>query len=74
MAEKESKTRVVIFSAAEQKMLMELYDEFKSVITRKGNTAAINKARETAANNCRQTKCISWNMQGIKQGIKQEKT
>jgi len=43
MAEKESKTRAVIFSAAEQKMLMELYDEFKSVITRKGNTAVMNK-------------------------------
>ena len=41
MAEKESNTRPELFSAAEQKMLMELYDEFKSVITRKGNTAAI---------------------------------
>ena len=47
-AEKESKTRAVIFSAAEQRMLMELYEDFKSVITRKGNTAEINKVRETA--------------------------
>ena len=44
MAEKESKTSAVIFSAAEQKMLMELYDQFNSVITRKGNTTAINKS------------------------------
>jgi len=35
MAEKEIKARAVIFSAAEQKILMELYDGFKSVITRK---------------------------------------
>ena len=42
MAEKESKKRAVIFLAAEQKMLMELHDEFKSVITRKSNTATTN--------------------------------
>ena len=48
MAEKENKTRVVIFSAAEQRMLIKLYEDFKNVITRKGNTVVINKVRETA--------------------------
>jgi len=35
MAGKENKSRADISSVVEQKMLMELYDEFKSVITRK---------------------------------------
>ena len=46
MLEKDGKTRVVFFSAAEQTLLMELYEEYKGVITKKGNTAAINRARE----------------------------
>ncbi|KAM4524492.1 uncharacterized protein PAE49_000786 isoform 3-T3 [Odontesthes bonariensis] len=48
MAEKETKVRAVIFSSAEQKLLMELYEDYKGVITRNGNTVAINRARETA--------------------------
>ena len=40
--EKDRETR------AEQRMLMELYEDFKSVINRKGNTTVINKAGETA--------------------------
>ena len=36
------------FSAAEQNLLMELYDDYCDIITKKGNTAQINKAREAA--------------------------
>ncbi|KAI2643854.1 Periplasmic nitrate reductase [Labeo rohita] len=37
-----------MFTATEQRLLLETYEEFKDVITKKGNTAAINKAREKA--------------------------
>lgn len=30
-----------------QKKVMELYEEYKGIITKKGNTTAINKAKET---------------------------
>ena len=46
--EKEKKTRAVFTSAAEQTLLMKVYEEYKGVITKKGNTAAINKVREMA--------------------------
>jgi len=36
------------FSSAEQSLLMELYDDYRDIITEKGNTTAINKAREMA--------------------------
>ncbi len=38
--------RTVKKEATEQRLLLETYEEFKDVITKKGNTAAINKARE----------------------------
>ncbi|CAJ1084265.1 uncharacterized protein LOC128029015 isoform X2 [Xyrichtys novacula] len=37
-----------IFSDAKQNLLMELYDDSRDIITKKGNTAQINKAREAA--------------------------
>ncbi|XP_026077714.1 uncharacterized protein LOC113055541 isoform X2 [Carassius auratus] len=40
------KDRAAMFTATEQRLLLESYEEFKDVITKKGNTAAINKARE----------------------------
>ncbi|XP_026111202.1 uncharacterized protein LOC113086373 isoform X5 [Carassius auratus] len=40
------KDRAAMFTATEQRLLLETYEEFKDVITKKGNTAAINKARE----------------------------
>lgn len=48
MSQKEGKTRAVFFSAAEQTLLMEPYQEYKGVITKKSSTAAINKAKEMA--------------------------
>ena len=35
-----------MFTATEQQLLLESYEEFKHMITKKGNTAAINKTRE----------------------------
>ncbi len=40
------KERAAMFTATEQRFLLETYEEFKDVITKKGNRAAINKARE----------------------------
>lgn len=40
--------RAVLFSAAERTLLMKLYKEYKGVIIKKSNIAAINKAREMA--------------------------
>lgn len=48
MAQNAAKPRAEIFSAAEQNLLMELYDDYRDIITKKGNTAQINKAREAA--------------------------
>jgi len=42
----EFKERAATFTSTEQRLLLETYEEFKDVITKKGNTAAINKARE----------------------------
>ena len=44
MLQKEGKTRAVFFSAVEQ--TLQRTEEYKGHITKKGNTAAINKARE----------------------------
>ncbi|XP_029920954.1 uncharacterized protein LOC115368750 isoform X3 [Myripristis murdjan] len=44
----ERKERAAVFTQTEQQILVELYDEYKDIITKKGNTAAINKAREAA--------------------------
>ncbi len=35
-----------MFSATEQRLLLESYEEVKDLITKKGNTAAVNKIRE----------------------------
>ncbi|XP_077091370.1 uncharacterized protein LOC143742400 [Siphateles boraxobius] len=40
------KERAAMFTATEQQLLLESYEEFKHMITKKGNTAAINKTRE----------------------------
>ncbi len=45
---KGEKVRAPFVSAAEQSLLMELYDKFKDTIRNKENTAALNKAREMA--------------------------
>lgn len=44
----ERKERAAVFTQTEQQILVELYDEYKDIITKRGNTAAINKAREVA--------------------------
>ncbi len=36
---------------AEQTLLMEIYEDYRETITRKGNNAAINKVREVAWQN-----------------------
>ncbi|CAJ1061363.1 uncharacterized protein LOC120545684 isoform X5 [Xyrichtys novacula] len=48
MAQNAAKPRAESFSVAEQNLLMELYDDYCDIITKKGNTAQINKAREAA--------------------------
>lgn len=48
MAQNAAKPRAESFTAAEQTLLMELYDDYREIITKKGNTAPINKAREAA--------------------------
>ncbi|XP_039636172.1 uncharacterized protein LOC120545684 isoform X4 [Perca fluviatilis] len=40
-----------MFSAAEQTLLMEVYEDYSHIIRKKGNTAAINKARDVAWQN-----------------------
>ena len=35
-----------IFSSGEQKLLVEVYEEYKHIATQKGNTVTINKYRE----------------------------
>ena len=40
-----------MFSSAEQTLLMEVNEEYREIITKKGNTAAINKARDVAWQN-----------------------
>ncbi len=45
MMQKDREMRVAFFSSAEQMLLMELY---KDIITKKGDTAAINKVRVMA--------------------------
>jgi hypothetical protein len=37
-----------ILSSGEQKLLVEVYEEYKHIITQKGNTVTINKNREAA--------------------------
>ncbi len=51
MAQSEGKEGAEAFSSAEQTLLMEIYENYREIITRKGNTAAINKAREVAWQN-----------------------
>ncbi len=51
MSQKEEKVRALFFSAAKQTLLLELHEEYKEVITKKGNTAAINKSRDMAWRN-----------------------
>ena len=48
MSKKDKKTRADFFNSAEQKLLVELYEEYRNAITRKGNTVAIVKARDMA--------------------------
>ncbi len=40
-----SKERAAMFSATEQRLLLESYEEVNDLITKKGNTAAVNKIR-----------------------------
>ena len=42
------KMRAAYFSPAEQQLIMEIYEEVKDVIGKKGNTAAVNKQRVQA--------------------------
>ena len=37
-----------ILSSGEQKLLVEVYEEYKHIITQKGNTVTINKYKEIA--------------------------
>jgi hypothetical protein len=37
-----------IFSSGEPKLLVEVYEEYKHIITQKGNTGTIHKNREAA--------------------------
>jgi hypothetical protein len=37
-----------IFSSGEQKLLVEVYEEYKHIVTQKGNNLTINKNREAA--------------------------
>lgn len=46
MAKSNVKERAAMFTASEQRLILETYEEFRHVITKKGNTAAINKIRE----------------------------
>ena len=47
-------------SSGEQKLLVEVYEEYKHVITQKGNTVTITKNREAAWQKHRQSvECIS---------------
>ena len=49
MAKRTAKTaRADVFSVAEQTFSMELYQDYRDVIVKKGNTAVINKAMEVA--------------------------
>ena len=48
MSKKDKKTRADFFNSAEQKLLVELYEEYRNAITRKRNTVAIVKARDMA--------------------------
>ena len=54
MSQKDGKIRAVFFSAAEQTLLMGLYEEYKGVITKKGNTVCHDKQSEGdgLAKNC----------------------
>ena len=45
MSEKDSSG---IFSSGEQKLLVEVYEEYKHIATQKGNKLTINKNREAA--------------------------
>ncbi|KAK0134283.1 hypothetical protein N1851_030163 [Merluccius polli] len=47
MSQKDGKMRAVFFSAAEQTLLMGLYEEYKGVITKKGNTPSKKDATTT---------------------------
>ena len=42
------KARARFFSSGEQKLLVEVYEEYKHIITQKGNTVSINKNRDAA--------------------------
>ncbi|XP_063058109.1 uncharacterized protein LOC134451502 [Engraulis encrasicolus] len=43
-----SKSRADFFSAAEQRILLKVYQDYRAVITQKGNTLAITRARDMA--------------------------
>lgn len=51
MPKSKGKERAEMFSAAEQTLLMEVYEDYSHIIRKKGNTAAINKARDVAWQN-----------------------
>lgn len=40
------KERATMFTATEQRLLLEMNEEVKHLITKKGNTAAVNKTRD----------------------------
>ncbi|KAJ8412625.1 hypothetical protein AAFF_G00115760 [Aldrovandia affinis] len=43
-----AKERAVSFTVGEQQLIMEYYEDYKTIITKKGNTTIINKARDAA--------------------------
>ncbi|XP_076857293.1 uncharacterized protein LOC143511587 [Brachyhypopomus gauderio] len=69
---KELKKRAAFFSFAEQELLIHLYEEYKDVIMKKGNTSCINKAREAAWHNIADRLNVS-NMSGVKRTWQQVK-
>ena len=45
---KMAKKHAVSFTAGEQQLIMEFYEDYKTIITKKGNITIINKARDAA--------------------------
>ncbi|XP_059925000.1 uncharacterized protein LOC132470405 isoform X1 [Gadus macrocephalus] len=48
MDKRSEKARAGFFSSGEQKLLIEVYEDYKHIITQKGNTIIINKNRDAA--------------------------
>ena len=51
MPKSKGKERAEMFSSAEQTLLMEVNEENRDIITKQGNTAAMNKARHVVWQN-----------------------